>query len=215
MHWILIGSSHPLIVAKLLLGVLAFAGSIMVASDCDIRTTLRRHWKYIGVGLVMTLAWRIPGNGVLFHGMEYEDSYVYTVQARQLLLGSHLPASNQTYVTSVCGFGIIEHCRRAVTFSGHYLGDPLVLSIAARLFGYAPQIGSWVGVLASCITLVLVFLIGSEISNEPLVPICSAADIWAPRIDPEHISSGAGSVSYCLSRQSRGNMVLAVFSSVH
>jgi hypothetical protein len=59
--------------------------------------------------------------------------------------------------------------------SGHYIGSPYVLNLAARLFGYRPAIGALVGTATSCVTVVLIFFIARMLSSDEVVPIFSAA----------------------------------------
>jgi hypothetical protein len=53
---------------------------------------LKVHWKRLIFVIALTLFWRVPADGTLFQGSEYEDSYIYTVAGRQMAehVGPHL-----------------------------------------------------------------------------------------------------------------------------
>jgi hypothetical protein len=164
-----------MLVVQVLFFGLFFAGLFLLATDRHAQATLKRYWKYILLALCLTLLWRVPMLGPFFHGMEYEDAYVYTVSARQIAGHSQIPGPGTPYLTTVCDVGSLDKCQMATTFSGHYIGSPYVFSVAAKIFGYTPAIGAWVGVGASCLTVILIFLVGSILSDEPLMPICAAS----------------------------------------
>lgn len=166
---------RPFLVVRFLFWSLIFSGLVLAATDGSLHTTFRRYWRYMVIGIVVILAWRTPRSGKFFHGMEYEDAYVYTVAARQILERTQVSEPIATYLTNVCDVGSLDSCKSATTYSGHYIGSPYVFSLAARALGYRPAIAALVGLVASCITLLLVFCMGAMISDKPEVPISSAA----------------------------------------
>jgi hypothetical protein len=121
--------------------------------------------------LGFVLVWRLPMNGEFFHGLEYEDSYVYTVAARQIfehaLIGP--PSLEHPYSISVCAAGSFASCSNSETFPEHFIGDPYLVSLCSDVIGYRPDIGSIAGVTAACVTAIVIFLICMLISGNVVV----------------------------------------------
>jgi hypothetical protein len=113
------------------------------------------------VSLGFVLVWRLPLNGEFFHGQEYEDSYVYTVAARQIFEHTRIgPASMEhPYSISVCAAGSLTSCLNSETFPEYFIGDPYLVSLCSDAIGYRPDIASIVSVTAACVTTILIFLI--------------------------------------------------------
>jgi hypothetical protein len=133
--------------------------ALFFITDLQCRAALKTHWKQICIILLLALAWRVPIQGHLFYGLEYEDSYVYTVAGRYLStsIQSCGPASS-CYLTTVCAVGNSDSCKIPETFSGHYIGYPFIIAVASRLVGYSPAIGIYLSFVASLSEVVLVFL---------------------------------------------------------
>jgi len=165
----------PLVVARCLFWGLVVAGALMAGTDRHVREPIRRNSRYLLLVILVTLVWRFPTGRVFFLGMEYEDAYVYTVAARQLVEGTHVAQSTANYLTTVCDVGSLRTCQSATTYSGHYIGSPYVVSLAARVLGYQPAIAALVGIAAACATVVMIFLIARMLSGDELVGIVSAA----------------------------------------
>jgi len=121
--------------------------------------------------LMLTLLWRVPANGTFFHGLEYEDSYIYTVAGRQMLenAGPESVAPDSPYSISVCEVGSLRACQQWEPFREHLIGYPYVISIFSRVFGYGPSIGSVLNLMASCIAVLFVFLVALLITDDPNV----------------------------------------------
>jgi hypothetical protein len=105
--------------------------------------------------------------------MEYEDSYVYTVAARQMLV-SPAPLVAKNFLTTVCGVGSLEQCDHWTTYSGHYIGSSYVFALVARILGYRPNIGRIVALLAACGSLILIFFLGTMFAADRAMPVASA-----------------------------------------
>ena len=147
----------------------------MVMTDRHIRATFRRYYLHLLLAILVTLVWRLPKGRLLFLGMEYEDSYVYTVVARQILEGNHIGEGAASYLTTVCDVGSLTACESSSTYSGHYIGSSYVFSLAARVLGYWPAIAGLVGIAASCVTVVFIFLIARLLFDSDDIPIFSVA----------------------------------------
>jgi len=116
---------------------------------------------------LVTLLWRLPFDGHWFFGLEYEDSYIYSVSARDINSGTLTCSSgNSCYLTTVCVVGNLNSCKVSETSSGHFLGYPLMIAIASRVFGYSPGIAAHLSLMASLATVVLIFLSGTLIDGE-------------------------------------------------
>ena len=168
-------SNVPLLLTQFLFWGMVVAGMLLAATDRYVLATIRRYALYLVIAILVTLVWRFPTGTVFFLGMEYEDAYVYTVVARQLLEGNHIVEGTPSYLTTVCDVGSLRVCQLSTTYSGHYIGSPYVFSRVARVFGYRPTIAALVGMAAACVTVVLVFFIARMLSGDELVPIFSAA----------------------------------------
>ena len=128
---------------------------------------LRNNWRWLGLILLVTLVWRLPFDGRWFFGLEYEDSYIYSVSARYVNSGARTCSpGNSCYLTTVCVVGNRNSCRGSETSSGHFLGYPLMIAIASRLFGYSPAIASYLSLIAAMATTVLIFLSGKLIDGK-------------------------------------------------
>src|SRR5579862_4275528 len=160
---VLLGFS-PLLLTQFLFWGLVVAGALMSVTDRYIRATIRRYSLYLLLAILVTVVWRFPKGTEFFLGMEYEDAYVYTVAARQMLEGSYVAEGRTSYLTTVCDVGNLRACQSSTTYSGHYIGSPFVLSLAARVLGYRPAIAGLVGIAAALVTVVVIFLIARMLS---------------------------------------------------
>jgi hypothetical protein len=165
----------PLLLTQSLFWGLVVAGALMAVTDRYIRATIRRYSLYLLLAISGTLVWRFPTGRAFFLGTEYEDAYVYTVVARQMLEGNHVAEGTASYLTTVCDVGSLRECQSSTTYSGHYIGSSFVLSLAARVLGYRPAIAGLVGIAAACVMVVLIFFLARMLSADDVVPIFSAA----------------------------------------
>jgi Dolichyl-phosphate-mannose-protein mannosyltransferase len=161
----------PVSTVALLFWVALVASALCLVGDGRLRVMLKAHWKTLAVLLALTLLWRIPADGVFFHGLEYEDSYIYTVAGRQMAehVGPTSIAVDSPYSINACAVGSLKACQQWELFPEHLIGYPYVVSIVSRVLGYTPSVGSFVNLLGSCITTLLVFCIALLISDDPNV----------------------------------------------
>jgi hypothetical protein len=171
---------HPLAMVKALFwgGVLASAASLV--TDRWLQKSIRDHWKLILVLVLLVLSWRIPWEGTFFHGLEYEDSYVYTVASRQMLeTGGPSPAATEfPYSIDVCVVGSLNSCHEWQAFREHFIGYPYTVSLLSRLIGYRPDVGSIENVVAACMTGVLIFFI-ALLATSDVMTAGAAAIVFA------------------------------------
>ena len=142
------------------------ASTVCIATDLQLRVILGTYWKRLAFIVLLTLAWRIPLDGVFFHGLEYEDSYIYTVAGRQMAGNvATVPGNpNSPYSINVCEIGSLKDCQKWEPFVEHLTGYPYVISVFSRLFGYTSSAGSIVNLIAAGFTSLLAFCIALEIS---------------------------------------------------
>ena len=171
---------HPFAMVKALFwgGVLASVASLVI--DRWLEKAIRDHWKLILVLVLLVLSWRIPRDGRFFHGLEYEDSYVYTVASRQMLeTGGPSPAATEfPYSINVCVVGSLKSCQEWLTFREHFVGYPYAVSLLTRLIGYRPDVGSIANVVAACMTDILIFFI-ALLATSDVMTAGAAAAIYA------------------------------------
>ena len=149
-------------------------------TDSYLHKVIKTHWKPLLVSIALVLIWRIPTDGDFFHGLEYEDSYVYTVAARQLAGHFQIEPNGATlpYSINVCAVGSLASCRESDNYPEHLVGYPYILSVFFKLLGYRPFIGSIVNVVCACLADILIFLVCMVISEDVIVA-GSAALIFA------------------------------------
>ena len=171
---------HPLAMVTALFwsGVLASAASLI--TDNWLQKTIRDHWKLILVLVLLVLSWRIPWDGIFFHGLEYEDSYVYTVASRQMLeTGGLSPTATEfPYSIEVCVVGSLKSCQEWQQFREHFIGYSYTVSLLSRLIGYRPDVGSIENVVAACMTDILIFFI-ALLATSDVMTAGAAAIIYA------------------------------------
>jgi hypothetical protein len=163
----------PLFTVALLFWAMLGFGIIAVALDIPSCRLIRSSWKMVCLVVLATVIWRVPWDGVFFHGLEYEDSYVYTVAGRQLAehVRSSLGSAGLPFSFTVCAMGSIQDCAVWVPFPEHLIGYPYVISLAIHLFGYTPEVGSILNIVASSISAVLVFMLALAIAEDSLVAL--------------------------------------------
>jgi hypothetical protein len=157
----------------LLIPALFWAGSLLSLAgfvfDGLTRTIVKSHWKLIITLLLITLFWRIPPEGKFFHGLEYEDSYVYIVAARQMQLNVKPPSSEFPYSIGVCAVGSLRDCQKWESYPEHFVGYPYVLSILYRFAGYTPDLASAFNIFAASLGCVLIFLVAMAATESAIV----------------------------------------------
>ena len=79
--------------------------ALFLATDAPTRSIIRNHWKVLLLLVCMTTLWRWPFNGTFFHGLEYEDSYVYTAAARAPAPPKISEGVGSAYLISTCVVG--------------------------------------------------------------------------------------------------------------
>jgi hypothetical protein len=183
------------------------AGAISICIDPATHGFVRQHRAMVLTLIALTVAFRIPPDGRFFHGMEYEDAYIYTIAGRQIIAAPAPPVrqAGTPYSVSTCALGSIASCEVWEPFPEHLIGYPYLIAVASWIFGYSPSIGSIVNVFVSVCATFLTFCIvlnltsdvlaallaglvfavtpvfavyGLETSAEPLSNLCMTAALW-------------------------------------
>jgi hypothetical protein len=198
---------QPLATVGLLFLSALVASAICFAIDRQLHLMLKQHWKLILTALVMVFLWRVPADNQFFHGLEYEDSYVYTVAGRQIAehLGPTVPSVSTPYSPEVCTVGSLVSCEHWEPVPEHLIGYPYLISLLAKIIGYTPSVGTFINLAAAGLSCVLIFCIahlitesrfaataaaavfamtpvfsvyGLETSAEPLLNVCLTLALW-------------------------------------
>lgn len=162
-----------------------FWGSVLTTfacllTDSYLHALLKTHWKPLLVCLALVLIWRIPTEGGFYHGLEYEDSYVYSVAGRQLAEHFRIEPSGSTlpYSINVCAVGSLTSCRLSDNYPEHLIGYPYILSVLFKVFGYDSSLGSIANVMCAGLVDILIFLLCIVIA-EDVIAAGSGALIFA------------------------------------
>jgi len=157
----------PILTITLLFWAMILFSATAISFDRSLRSVVHSQWKSLVLLLLATALWRVPTDGVFFHGMEYEDSYVYTVEGRQLAEHVEPPSASSTPFSIVaCEVGSISDCQQWEQFPEHFMGYPYVISAYCRLFGYSSSAGSIINLFASLFSVLIVFAIVHLITDD-------------------------------------------------
>jgi len=90
-----------------------------------------------------------------FHGLEYEDAFIFSDAARFVLYDYNWHV--EPFQTKSCIQGSIAHCNQFGTFGGHYMVFPLIVSLVNKIMGFSVKNIFYVNFISSM--LVLIFFI--------------------------------------------------------
>jgi hypothetical protein len=155
--------------------------SLFLVAERQLLAALWAKRRWLGLLLLVTLLWRLPFEGRWFLGLEYEDSYIYSVAARYLNSGKRTCSPNTScYSTTVCVVGNLNSCEISEDSSGHFLGYPSVIAVVSRVFGYSPTIASHLSLIASMAAVVFIFLFGNLIDGNVTGLVASVIFCFTP-----------------------------------
>src|SRR5258708_4684051 len=77
-----LSSMGPLAVTALLFWLSVASVVAVVLLDRAYVNVIKADWKLLVGVIALVILWRLPPDGRFFHGLEYEDSYVYSVVGR-------------------------------------------------------------------------------------------------------------------------------------
>jgi len=149
-----------------------FAGSLISIiyipiKNIRIRLILTNNWKWLLLFLIVNLIFKFPLNLEFFHGLEYEDSYIYKATARFLFENNDaFYQLGRSYLTNSCIFGDLESCYQTGTYSGHLIGYPFIIAILHLISGYHPNTSNILSLLFSSVAIIPMFIIASLIEEK-------------------------------------------------
>lgn len=109
-------------------------------------------WKKLAFAVFAALIFKTPIFVAPFFGLEYEDSYIFSVVARQFANN----VFSNSYFTESIVLGSIEDPILYGTYSGHYILFSVFSSWIIRIVGFSPDLLSYIN--ASITFLVLLIL---------------------------------------------------------
>ena len=156
-----ISQLQPIRIVAALFWFSVVISAIALLQDRRVGKIVRNNWKLLlGTG-VLVLIWRVPFEQKFFHGLEYEDAYVYTVAGRQMYEHVQAPVSTgrPPYSFDVCVLGSLRQCERWEPYPEHLIGYPYLISCICKALGYRPATGSILNLLLACLSSIFVFFI--------------------------------------------------------
>ena len=166
----------PLKSVGLLFWITVIACAAAFGSDRELKEVLYRLRFLLLLLVSLVVIWRIPLHGrSFFHGLEYEDSYVYSVAGRQFGISNASALTDQDFPYSIttCAAGSLEHCLSWQTFPEHLIGYPYLISVCSKLVGYSSSIGSIINLVGSMISSVLIFIITILLTGDTVAATAS------------------------------------------
>jgi hypothetical protein len=184
----------PVALVLLLTAGVVLTGAFVFWSEA--RILLRRR-DYLWLAFVVALATiaRAPVGGRFFLGLEYEDAYIFTAASRYLLYAES-PAVEPLRART-CVVGSLIDCQwDGNAGSGHFLVVPALGYLSHRVFGYSPYAISVINLLASLLSVPVLYLFCTRISRS-FVASAGASAFYAvcPAISLFHTSGLAETVS--------------------
>lgn len=115
-----------------------------------------------------------------FFGLEYEDAFIFTDVGRALSIRNGL--NSLSYQTETCAVGSLNECQFSMTYGGHFIPFPLLVSFVDRIFGYSPHNIFWINSILSLLALFVALKIVDLLSagNKKAVLIGGAILISTP-----------------------------------
>lgn len=90
-----------------------------------------------------------------FHGIEYEDAYIFADTARSLMFDYDW--STDVFQTKSCMDGSLKECYTTKTYGGHYMVFPFSIFLLNKLIGYSVLNAFIVNYIASIIILFIFY----------------------------------------------------------
>lgn len=154
---------YPLIITGSLFFGSTIFSFISLVSNKNVIQIVTTNWKRIAIIFAVSFLFRYPLNTSFFHGLEYEDAYVYKASARFLNYKKDFDVD--PFLTTSCATGSFNNCKSSITYSGHVIGYPYIVSLVYLIAGYHPNIANYLSLGFSVFTVVLLFLVAQLISN--------------------------------------------------
>ncbi len=154
---------YPILIAgSLFFGSVIFS-LISLANNKNVIQIITTYWKRIVIIFAVSFLFRCPLNTSFFHGLEYEDAYVYKASARFFNYKKDFDVD--PFLTTSCATGSFNNCKSSVTYSGHVIGYPYIVSLAYLIAGYHPNIANYLSLGFSVFAVILLFIVAQLILN--------------------------------------------------
>ncbi len=99
--------------------------------------------KQILLSFVLTFCFKFFLFQFPFFGIEYEDAFIFSQTARQFSEGIF----TDSFITEAIAVGSIENPQISSSYSGHFITFSVFVSWFIKIFGYSPNITSYVNTL--------------------------------------------------------------------
>lgn len=165
--------THPILITANLFAIATALPAVAIWGSNNLRKFLRHNWYIILLLLGLNLVLKLPLGAHFYHGMEYEDCYVHQAVGREFYYGQTSVQDEGSYVEGIWSVGSLHRGDYYKTFFNP-IGYATVIYMAHQLFGDRPSAGHWVSLVASCLGVVVVFLLGYLIWPGRMFPIVSA-----------------------------------------
>lgn len=147
-----------------------------------IKKIIKDNWRYLLLLILINFLFKCPFDLNFFHGLEYEDAYIYKASARYIY--ENISQNNSTinsYLTDSCRFGSLKACHMSSTYSGHLMGYPHLILFFYSIFGYHPDIANFVSLFLSSLSILWVFMLANMIiSDKKYILTCCFIYITLP-----------------------------------
>ena len=95
----------------------------------------KKYYYYMFIVVLVSIAFKLMFIAHPFHGLEYEDAFVFSDVARYLQYSYNW--NIDPFQTKSCMDGSLTDCNQFGTFGGHYMILPVVVFMANEICGYS------------------------------------------------------------------------------
>jgi hypothetical protein len=129
-----------------------------------------------------------------FMGLEYEDSYVFSVHAKRLYEGFR--TTIDPLQTHVCVLGSLRNCELDATSGGHLTNMPSITTLFHYIFGYNALQTNYNNIIFSAFSSFIIYLTLSHYNtNSNMKLVLTIAYLITPAIGTFHASALSETVS--------------------
>jgi hypothetical protein len=155
---------NPLLITNLFFISSTILTVFSLYNNKHINNLLKDSRRWILILVLLNFIFKCPLNFKFFHGFEYEDAFIYKAAARYIIENKdYLNGITNSYLTKSCIFGSLNNCDFSVTYSGHVIGYPCIISIFYFVLGYQYNIANILSLLFSTLSVLTVFIISKLI----------------------------------------------------
>ncbi len=154
---------YPITITGSLFFGSAILSFISLVSNKNVIQIVATNWKRLLIILAISFLFKCPLNTSFFHGLEYEDAYVYKASARYFNYKNNFDVD--PFLTTSCVTGSLDNCTSSATYSGHVIGYPFIVSFISSIVGYYPNIANYISLGFSTLAVALLFIVAQLIFN--------------------------------------------------